>query len=59
VDARVKPAHDGSYDTDTAMTSSNEPAARVVEIEGLSLVFETADGPAHARTAAHTILTEL
>jgi hypothetical protein len=58
VDARVKPAHDGSYGTDTAMTS-NEPAARVVEIEGLSLVFETADGPAHARTAAHTILTAL
>ena len=40
------------------MTSSNEPT-RVVEIEGLSLVFETADGPAHARTAAHTILTAL
>ena len=30
------------------MTSSNEPAARVVEIRGLSLVFETADGPVHA-----------
>jgi NitT/TauT family transport system ATP-binding protein len=33
---------------DTAMTSSNEPAARVVDIQGLSLVFETADGPVHA-----------
>jgi NitT/TauT family transport system ATP-binding protein len=30
------------------MTSSNEPAARVVEIGRLSLVFETADGPVHA-----------
>src|SRR4030081_2713857 len=29
------------------MTSSNEPA-RVVDIKGLSLVFETADGPVHA-----------
>ena len=57
MDARVKPAHDGSYGTDTAMTS-NEPT-RVVEIEGLSLVFETADGPARARAAAHTILTAL
>src|SRR3954464_32176 len=26
----------------------NEPAARVVDIQGLSLVFETADGPVHA-----------
>src|SRR5437868_6180912 len=31
---------------DAAMTSSNEP--RVVDIERLSLVFETADGPVHA-----------
>ena len=30
------------------MTSSNEPATRVVEIQRLSLVFETADGPVHA-----------
>jgi len=30
------------------MTLSNEPAARVVDIKGLSLVFETADGPVHA-----------
>jgi NitT/TauT family transport system ATP-binding protein len=30
------------------MTSSSEPAARVVDIRGLSLVFETADGPVHA-----------
>src|SRR5258708_30281572 len=29
------------------MTPSNEPT-RVVEIEKLSLVFETADGPVHA-----------
>jgi NitT/TauT family transport system ATP-binding protein len=29
------------------MTLSNEPA-RVVDIQGLSLVFETADGPVHA-----------
>jgi NitT/TauT family transport system ATP-binding protein len=27
---------------------SNEPTARVVDIQGLSLVFETADGPVHA-----------
>jgi NitT/TauT family transport system ATP-binding protein len=30
------------------MTLSNEPTARVVDIQGLSLVFETADGPVHA-----------
>jgi NitT/TauT family transport system ATP-binding protein len=30
------------------MTLSKEPAARVVDIQGLSVVFETADGPVHA-----------
>jgi NitT/TauT family transport system ATP-binding protein len=30
------------------MTASNERPARVVDIQGLSLVFETADGPVHA-----------
>jgi NitT/TauT family transport system ATP-binding protein len=30
------------------MTSSNERPARVVDVQGLSLVFETADGPVNA-----------
>jgi NitT/TauT family transport system ATP-binding protein len=30
------------------MTLSKEPAARVVDIQGLSVVFETAEGPVHA-----------